>query len=42
MAIERDGEIYMNPKPSMIFQVNDIVVVAGETEKIHVFEKNNL
>lgn len=42
MAIERDGEIYMNPKPSMIFQVNDIVVVAGEAEKIHVFEKNNL
>ncbi len=42
MAIERSNEVIMNPKPDVILQVNDVLVVAGETEKIHDFESNNL
>ena len=42
MAVERDGETFMNPKPDTVFMPNDIVVVAGETEKILDFETNNL
>ena len=41
MAIERNNEVYMNPQPNMVLMVNDILVVAGETEKIHNFEHNN-
>ena len=42
MAVERQDGVYMNPKPDMILLVNDILVVAGETEKIHNFESINL
>lgn len=42
MAIERSNEVIMNPKPDVVLQVNDVLVVAGETEKIHDFELNNL
>ncbi len=42
MAVERQDGVHMNPKPDMILQLNDILVVAGETEKIHDFELNNL
>ncbi len=42
MAVERNGDTFMNPKPDTVFMPNDIVVVAGETEKIHIFETNNL
>jgi CPA2 family monovalent cation:H+ antiporter-2 len=42
MAIERDDSVIMNPVPSTIMMEDDIVVVAGETEKIHRFENLNL
>ena len=42
MAVERQDGVHMNPRPDMILQPNDILVVAGETEKIHDFELNNL
>ena len=42
MAIERNGNVYMNPTPEMTLEVDDILVVAGETEKILEFEKNNI
>lgn len=42
MAVERQNEVILNPKPHLTLLFNDILVVAGETEKIHNFEKNNL
>lgn len=42
MAVERQDEVILNPKPHLILLFNDILVVAGETEKIHNFEINNL
>lgn len=42
MAIERDDEVMMNPNPNTVMKENDVVVVAGETEKILEFEKINL
>lgn len=42
MAIERNEEVFMNPQPNMTLQTDDVLVVAGETEKIHKFESNNL
>ena len=42
MAIERNGNVYMNPTPEMTLEVDDILIVAGETEKILEFEKNNI
>lgn len=34
MGIERDGEYIMNPEPSTAFMAGDVVIVAGETEKL--------
>ncbi len=42
MAIERDDNVIMNPVPTTILKENDILVVAGETEKIRDFENKNL
>lgn len=37
MGIQRDGEYIMNPEPSLVFQANDTVLVAGETERLRQF-----
>ena len=42
MAVERGKETILNPTPDTILMADDIVIVAGETEKIKVFELNNL
>ncbi len=41
MAIERGNDIIMNPSPETSIFENDIIVVAGETEKIRVFVEHN-
>ena len=41
MAIERKNELIMNPLPNTLLQENDILVLAGEIEKIVDFENKN-
>ena len=41
MAIERDGEVIMNPTPNTMLHEDDILVLAGESEKIREFEEMN-
>ena len=42
MAVERGEQTILNPKPDTTLLPDDIVIVAGETEKIKQFEINNL
>ncbi len=37
MGIERDGRLITNPDPTLQFQEGDIVIAAGETERIKQF-----
>lgn len=37
MGIERDGRLITNPDPTLQFQEDDIVIAAGETERIKRF-----
>lgn len=42
MGVNRpDEDIYMNPDPSLVFQVGDIIILAGEKERLNSL-KNNL
>lgn len=37
MGIQRNGQYIMNPEPSLTFQQDDMVLVAGETERLRTF-----
>ena len=41
MGIERDGCLLANPDPQLTFRTGDLVVVAGETERIRQFVRSN-
>jgi CPA2 family monovalent cation:H+ antiporter-2 len=41
MGIERDGSLLANPDPQLTFRTGDLVVVAGETERIRQFVRSN-
>lgn len=40
MGIERNHEYIMNPEPTLTFEENDIILVAGETAKLTEFLNN--
>lgn len=37
MGIERDNKYIMNPEPTIVFHENDVILVAGETDKLKAF-----
>lgn len=37
MGVEREGEYIMNPNPKLEFKENDVVIMAGELDKIRIF-----
>ena len=40
MGIERNNEYIMNPEPTLSFEENDVILVAGETDKLNEFLKD--
>ncbi|MBT8508856.1 potassium transporter TrkA [Methanomicrobiaceae archaeon CYW5] len=42
LAVSREGENTVNPRPSFIFEAGDAVVVIGEADQIKRFEKDIL
>jgi len=41
MGIKRDEDYIMNPEPSVVFQADDTIIVAGETHRIRSFMLHN-
>ena len=37
MGVERDNVYIMNPEPTLVFMENDVILVAGETDKLRAF-----
>ena len=42
LAVSREGENTVNPRPSFVFEAGDAVVVIGEADQIKRFEKDIL
>jgi TrkA domain protein len=42
IAVSREGKNVINPPPSFSFQEGDILVIIGESEHLHIFEREIL
>ncbi len=41
IAIERGGKLITNPDPSLAFQASDVIIAAGESDRLKEFAKQN-